>query len=804
MSALLQDLRYGVRMLTKNPGFTVVAVLTLALGIGANTAIFSVVNGVLLHPLPYPDSDRLVMLWETYVQKGWFQGSASLPNFTDWRERNQTFEEMAAFRTTGANLSGEDQPDRVTVADVTHRFFSILGVETALGRTFLPEEDQPGRAKVVVLSHGLWERRFGADPNTLGQKLMLNGEAATVVGVMPAAFDFPEDIDLWAPLALDSTQRGRRSQFLRVIARLKPALTLEQAQAQMDIIARQLGKEYPRTNRDWGINVLSLYDHTVGTMRPALLILLGAVGFVLLIACANVANLFLARATGREKEMAIRAALGAGRKRIIRQLLTESGVLAVLAGSLGVLLAFWGIDLLLALSPDNLPRMDEVGVDGRVLGFTLIVSLAAGVLFGLAPGLQASKTDLNVSLKEGGRTSDNSGGQHLRGLLMVSEVALGLVLLIGAGLLIKSFYRLQQVDPGFNPKNLLTLRFSLPRVNYPEEHQIVGFYRQLLERVETLSQVESTGAVHVVPLRGENQSIAIAEEGQPYLTSEGKFITGNYRRVSPNYHRTMEIPLIRGRLFTQQDNAHSSGVVIINETMARRYWPDDDPLGRRFRIATGDEILRTIVGVVGDVKHFGLNNETRPEMYVPHSQDSKYALSMALMVRTTRSPESVVAEVRHELQTLDSQLPIYNAESMEKIIFRSVGLHRFTMILVAVFAGAAFLLAAIGIYGVISYSVSQRSHEFGVRMALGAQRTDILKLMLKHGMRLALVGATVGLAGALALTRVMTSLLYEVSPADPTIFSLVASLIILVALLACYFPARRATKVDPMTALRYE
>ena len=813
METLLQDIRYGIRMLLKRPSFTLIAVIALALGIGANTAIFSVVNAVLLRPLPFPQAERLMNVWETNPQRGQKRAAVSYPDFADWRAQNHVFEYMSTYHDSDFILTGGSEPLRLSGAVVNADLFPLLGATPSLGRAFTTDEDKPGESgRVVVLSHGLWQRQFNADPHITGRAIALNGSSYTVVGVMPAGFQFPIEstpIELWTTVAGDAagsdpitSQRG--AHYMSVIARLKPGVTQAQAQADLDTIAARLAQQYPDTNAHRGTNVMSALESLVGDVRPALLILLGAVGCVLLIACANVANLLLARATTRHKEIAIRAALGASRLRVVRQLLTESVLLALAGGALGLLVALWGGDLLVALSGEDIPRAAQVGLDVRVLGFTLLVSFVTGVLFGLVPALHAARFDLTESLKEGGRSgTEGARRNHVRSALVVAEVAIALVLLVGAGLLMQSLRRLQHVNPGFDAHNVLTLNVTLPEVRYKTPQQ-VEFYRNLRERVAQLPGVTSASVVFPLPLSGDRIGISFETEGRPLPPSD--LPVTEFRTINPDYFHTLNIPLRKGRDFTARDDAHAPGVIIVNEAFAQKFFPNEDPIGRRIKpgISTDENepVMREIVGVVGNVRHRSLSTAAEPEAYVPHAQVPFG--SMTLVVKTAPDARSLVSAVRNEVRALDKDLPVYNVKTLEDYLAASVAQPRFNTLLLASFAGLALVLTAVGLYGVMSYAVVQRTHEMGIRIALGAQTGDVLKLVVGQGMLLALIGVGMGLLASLAATRVLASLLYEVSAADPLIYAGITLLITTVALLACYIPARRATKVDPMVALRYE
>ncbi|HKA17152.1 MAG TPA: ABC transporter permease [Blastocatellia bacterium] len=805
METLFQDLRYGFRMLYKNPGFTAVALLALALGIGANTAIFSVVNSVLLRPLSYSDPSRLVMIWENHQQRGGPEREwASPADFRDYQEQTNSFEHITAFLGWGPTLTGQGEPEDLLGAAVSHDTFAMLGIQPALGRTFSEEEDRPGAEKVVVLSNQLWNRRFASDPTIVGKNIALSDESYTVIGVMPRGFTFPilTNAELFrtvkpAIAGLQGCDRG--CVILRLIARLKSSVTIEGARAEMNAIAVQTAERYPESNKGVGTTLVPLQEQLVGDVRPAMLVLLGAVGLVLLIACANVANLLLARAATREKEVAIRAALGARRMRLIRQHLTESLTLALIGGMLGLILAFWLVHLLVTFAPKGTPRVAEIAIDPIVLAFTCGVALFTGVAFGLAPALLSSKTNLSNALKEGGRdTSASSRGVRIRSALVVFEVALALMLLIGAGLLIKSFVNLQHIDPGFNPRSALRVDVSLPRTRYPARNQPTAFYKQLIERIVALPGVQSVGGISRLPLSGGGTDTEFEIEGQPPSEPDRQPVAW-YSSVTPDYFRTMGIRLIQGREPLESDNADSPKVVVISETLARRYFPDEDPIGKRLVFGTDK---REIAGIVSDVNHFGLTQDARPTMYFPHAQSP--ARGMSLVVRTASNPLALVASIRNQVSALDQNLATSNVMTLEELVASSIAEPRFTLLLLGSFAAVALVLSGIGVYGVVSYSVSQRSHEIGVRMALGAQVSDVLKLVIAQGMTLVLGGVGVGLLAAFALSRVMSKLLYGVSPTDLTIFAATSLILTGVALGACSVPGRRATRVDPMESLRYE
>ncbi|HEY6186742.1 MAG TPA: ABC transporter permease [Pyrinomonadaceae bacterium] len=816
MGILLRDLRYGARMLAKSRAFTLVAVLALALGIGANTAIFSVINAVLLRELPYAQPERVVRVWGTNSQQSvprgqgdYYDFNISPNDFIDWRAQNHVFESIAVFSSLGSvTLTGRDEPVRLRCPVVSTEFFTVLGVRPALGRFFLQEEEQQGKHRVVVLSHATWQGRFNSDPNIVGQTLTLNGSSYTIVGVAPKEFEHPRpnpatEPEMWRPLALQLEAVERNNHWLHAIARLKPNVTTAQAQAEMNLINAQLEQQYPDSNAGRGIRLSSLHEAMVGNVRSALGVLLGAVGFVLLIACANVANLLLARASVRQREMAIRAALGASRWRVVRQLLTESLLLALMGGVVGLLLALWTTDLLLKLGANEIPRLSEIRLDGWMLGFTALVTFVTGIIFGLVPAITSSKTDLNVSLKEGGRSDISQGRQNFRRLLVVSEVALSLVLLVGAGLMMKSFWRLQHVELGFNPENLLTMNIALPQTRYPDKSQAALFQEQLLERINALPGVTSAASVSILPLSGGNSCDGVMIEGRP-PANPSDVPCVEVRDSSPDYFRTMGIPLIRGRGFDEHDRMDAPAVVVVNESFARRLFPGEDPIGKRIdHSAPGvTPVWREIVGVVGDIRHFGLDTEPRPEFYEPQMQAPGWGT--ALVVRSDSDPASLAAAIRGQLHAMDKDLPIYNLKSMRELVSESVAEPRFRTLLLATFAAVALLLSATGLYGVMNYWVTQRTREIGVRMALGAQGGDVLRMVVGQGMALAGAGVAVGLIASYGLTRVINSLLFGVTATDPLTFTVVPLLLCAVAFVASYIPARRATRVDPMVALRYE
>ena len=802
------DVRYAVRGFLKSPGFTAVAIIALALGIGANTAIFSVVNAVLLRQLPYRNPERLVVVWEHFREGPNAHNVTSPENFLDWQAQAQSFEGVAAFFDTPVNMTGAGEPLEVPAQAASSNLFTVLGADAFMGRTFLPEDGEPGHDPVVVVSYGFWQRQFGGARDVLGKTVALNGRQATVVGVMPADFKWfikensrgGKPAEMWIPTKFPVAP-GR---FLQAVARLKPGVTLAQAQAEMSTIAGRLEQMRPDRNAGSSVVLVPARTQLAGELKTPLMILFGAVAFVLLIACANVANLMLARAAARSKEIAIRAALGAGRWRVVRQLLTESLLLALAGGAAGGLLALWGVDALVALSPPNLISAGEVSVSLSVLAFTFGVSLVTGVVFGLLPALEAARFDANEALKETGRgTTGSPRARRARAALVVSEIALALVLLVGAGLMLRSFARLGAVDPGFDPQNLLTMRVQLPARKYREDAQVLAFFRQATERLAALPGVRSVSVVSYLPFyTGLGARTSFSIEGRPPAVP-GSEPSTDVRVADENYFRTLGIPLRAGRTFTPQEAVADRRTIIVNETLARKYFPGEDPLGKRITVPMSDKPEpHEIVGVVGDVKYDKLNGEPYPMVYWTHPQ-LPYEV-MSLVVRTQGDPLALAEPARRAIQSIDKDQPVADLRTMESWVGESVARTRFGTLLLTVFAALALTLAAVGIYGVMAYTVTQRTHEIGIRMALGALTSDVLRLVVWQGLALTLAGVCLGLAGAVALTRVMSGLLYGVTATDPVTFAAVALLLVGVALLACYIPARRATKVDPMVALRYE
>ena len=809
MGTIWQDVRFGVRVLWKTPGFTLVAIIALALGIGANTAIFSVVNAVLLRALPYRHAGRLVVVWEHKRGSEKEHNVVSPADFLDWRDQAQSFDDMAAFADVRVNLTGAGAPVEIPAQVSTGNLFALLGADAALGRAYTTADEAPGHDDVVVLSDELWRRQFGGDPGIVGKTLTMNGHAVTVLGVMPPGFKWfikenslgGKPAELWTPRQW--TDRRRVGRFLSVAARLKPGVTPAQAQAEMDTIAARFEQQYPDFSKNWGVRVVPLRTQLAGELRRPLLVLLGAVAFVLLIACANVANLMMARAAARSKEIAIRTALGAARARVVRQLLTESVLLALVGGVVGLLLALWGVDVLVALSPPNLISRAEVGLSLPVLAFTFGVSLVTGIVFGLLPALEAARSDPHEALKETGRSNTGSPrSRRLRGAFVVAEVALALVLLVGAGLMMKSFLRLQAVNPGFDPQNLLTMRVVLPRAKYPDDAKRVAFFRQAVERMRALPGVRSAAVVDYLPFAGLGSATGFTIEGRPAPPAGNDQVT-DVRMSDEHYFSAMNIPVVSGRTFTEQEAMENRHVVVINQALAHKYFPGTDPIGQRLVIDMKEKNEPDeVIGVVGDAKYMTLETEPRAMVYWPHPQLANSA--MTIVLRTAGDPLSLAPTAQQVIQAIDKDQPVADVRTAASWIDESVARTRFGTLLLNVFAAVALLLAAVGLYGVMAYNVTQRTHEIGIRMALGARPVDVFKLVVGQGMLLALVGVALGLGGAFALTRLLVSLLYEVSATDPVVFAGLALLLAGVAFVACYVPARRATKVDPMVALRYE
>jgi putative ABC transport system permease protein len=806
MENLLSDTRYAIRNLLRRPAFTLIAVVTLALGIGANTTIFSTINALLLKPLPFPQLDRVVAIWDKVPSRGVMHNEVTFANYLDWQSQTQSFEQLALDRWWSANLTGIDPPERIQGFLVTANFFDAVGIKPVMGRNFSAEENQPGKDAVAIITHSLWQRRFGGDPNILNRTITVNSIVRTVIGVMPERFNYPKGAEVYAPIPMTAElmkSRGNHSYY--VIGRLKPGASIQGAQSEIDNISARLEQQFPETNKGWGATVFPIVADTVSEYDTALWVMMGAVGFVLLIACANVANLMLARATGRQREIAVRTALGASRWRIVRQLLTESVIVALFGGALGVLIGFWGIDGLRAANPGDaakfIPGWYQIGINPRVLLFTLGLSVLSGLVFGLAPSLQMSKPNLNDSLKEGGRHT--SGSSHrLRSSLVVFEVALSLMLLVGAGLLTRSFLSLLKTDPGFNPDHLLTMNLVLPAAKYKDDPSRSAFYNDLIQRVKTEPGVVSAALVNYIPLGGSNSSDAYLIEGQPE-PQPGQENDGRYRVATPDYFHTMGISITRGRAFTDQDKAGAPPVVMINEAFVRKHWPNENPIGKRIRFygPLDRAPWMEVVGVIEDVKH-DLNLPVTPEYYLPHAQDPWN--SMVLVARTSVDPASLAGALRQQVWAIDKDQPVYDVKTMQEVRSGSVVLYSFSSVMLGIFAVVALVLAAIGIYGVMAFAVTQRTQEIGIRMALGARTADVLKLVVKHGMKLALLGIVIGLAGSWALTRFIAKLLVGVQPTDLLTFSVVSLCLLVAAFIACYLPARRATKVDPLVALRYE
>jgi predicted permease len=803
LEQLWQDVRLGLRMLVKSPAFTVVALLSLALGIGANTAIFSVVNQALLHPIPYPDPDRVLVVWTTIPSQGIHQFASSIPDFLDWRAQNRAFQQMAAVESGTANMTGIQRPERVQVFNASANIFSVFGMEPQFGRGFVLEDEQAGR-RVVVLDYGFWQRSFGGDRNVVGKTIALDGENHTIIGVLPKQFN-SLGRDLWKPLVYSPAvvnERGSHNEL--VVARLKPQISLREAQTGMDTIAQRLERAYPKTNTGFGVNLMPLSEVLVGDLRPDLLVLFAAVGLVLLIACANVASLFLARATGRHREVAVRIALGGRRSRIIRQLLTESLLLSCLAGCAGFLLAVWGADLLMKSLPESVrPSGIEIStLTWPVFAFTFSVSVLVGLLFGVAPAWQGSKFNLNRSLREGGRAGTTGATrQRLRNTLVVAEVALSLMLLVGAGLLVESFLRLEKSNSGFRTDGILTMQLSLPAASYATDEQKLVFFKRLLSKMHALPGLSQAALVSSLPLQGHSNHNSFKIEGRPEVKSLRDLPIADKRLATAEYFSLMGIPVLRGRAFTESDNETAPGVAIIDESVARQYWPHDDPVGKRIRYFAANLEMHdwlTVVGVVGSVKQNRIEEPPNGSVYVPLSQapDSEIALAV-------RGPVTA-GTLLDSIHALDRDLPVGKVRSMHDIVSEATALERLAAQLVGIFALVALALAVIGAYGVIAYSVAQRTQEFGIRVALGASRPDLGKLVLRQALVLTGAGIAIGLIAAINVTRLMSGMLFEVRPGDPLVFSAAALMLAVIAMLACYVPARRAARVDPMVALRYE
>jgi predicted permease len=815
MNGLLLDLRYALRQLRKSPGFTAVAVITLALGIGANTAIFSVVNGVLLRPLAFNDPGRLVRVWHVPPAKS-FPGmttfSVSAANYLDWERQNQVFAGMAIYSFHGFTFTGTDKPEQVDACSASSGFFSTLGVQPSLGRVFTPEEDHPGRSNVVVLSHRLWQEHFGSNPAIVDQNIQLDGQSYLVAGVMPASFQFPEFAQMWTPMAWTDKERAVRGEHHSVVvARLKPGIDLKQAQVEMNTISSRLEQQYPEDNKGWGAVVVPLHDDLVSDVRPALLVLLGAVAFVLLIASVNVANLALARTFSRQKEIAIRTALGATSARVLRQILTESVLLALAGGALGLTYAHAGVRLIMAFLADKLPHSIDVSLDAKVLAFTAAISVATGILAGVLPAVRLTRENVSQALKQGlGRTDAASSGRRTRSTLVVVEVALSLILLVGAGLMIRSFQTLQGVNPGFDSRNVLTMTAMVSRARFLQPAQQVSFFERVLQRVRALPGVESAGVIDDLPLDNQGSHQPVAIEGRPTLPmSEQPEV--DVRLTSPGYMSALHIPILRGRDFSATDLAGRPAVVVISESMARQFWPGEDALGKRLTLTFFPGAVREVVGIVGDVKLDGLD-QIRPSatLYFPLDQVSVpsnggwTSFPMTLVVRSASGSAGMVSAVSNVVHDVDREMPLRDILTMDDLVANSLSQQRFNMLLLGAFAGLALLLAAVGIYSVLSYSVKRRVREIGIRLALGARLSDVLRGVVIEGLKPTLLGVAVGTAGALALGRVLSSLIYQVKPTDPVTFLVVTALLAVIALLASIIPAYRATKVDPMVALRYE
>jgi putative ABC transport system permease protein len=800
---MIKDVRYALRTLLKRPGFLLVAVSTLALGIGATTAMFTVVNSVLLRPMQFPEPERLVILEGVNPRQGITRSNMSVPDIVDWQQQSKSFEQIAGFFSGGVFIATGDETERVRAAWVSPEFFPLFRIQPSSGRTIQVDDAREDHDPVAVISYALWQRRFGGAADVVNRQVILNGKPATIAGVMPAGFNYPDDTELWVPFPLNPAEEVRENRFVNVVGRLHSGASIAQAHAELDTINQRLEQNYAISNTGWGVRLTELRERLVGELRTSLFMLFGAVAFVLLIACANVANLLLARSAYRQKEIAVRTALGASRLRIVRQLLTESVLLSVVSAAIGLVLSVWLIKLLIAISPPNTPRFDEISVNWQVFAFVFGLTIVAGLLFGLVPALQTSRTNLNETLKESGRSGGPGGTRNRIGsLLIVSEVTLSFVLLAGAGLLIKSFMHLREINPGFQSQNLLTMRLSLPPGKYKQGEPRAQIYQQLVAQVKTVPGVQTAGAVLSLPLGGDTFNVGrgVLLEGKPERAEEQT--NAAYLTVTSDFFTTLQIPLKQGRTFTDYDNAQSAKVVIVNETMARQLWPGQSPIGKRFGIWRDEKFSRAVVGVVGDTKS-SLDEDAGPQMYVPYPQDANWG-SLSLVVRTNGEPAALAGAVREAVRSVDKGVATYNVKTMNDVVSTSAAPRRVPMLLLSSFAGVAALLAMIGIYGITSYYVTQRTHEIGVRIALGAQIADVLGLVLRRAMLLAVTGVALGLAGAIAVTRYLESLLLGVKPIDVITFAAVALGLVIVALIAALIPARRATRVDPLTALRYE
>jgi putative ABC transport system permease protein len=819
MGSLWQDLRYGARMLRRNPGFATVAILTLAIGIGANAMIFSVVNGVLLRPLSFPDSQRIVTIWESDANRNVVHGTASAPELLDWRDLNHSFQDLSGWRALYFTITGTGEPEQVWGSQVSGNFFRMLKVSPMLGRDFSAEDEQPGHEQVVILSYALWQRHYGSDRSIVGREITLDDTPYVVIGILPRGFTLygvSPEYEIWKPFAFNRAQLDRENHELVIFGRLREKVTLQQAQTEMETILAQLKRQYPAFDQKNGIRVVGFHDELVKPLRPGLLLLLAAVGCVLLIACANVANLLLARASVREREIAIRASLGAGRRRILTQMMTESLLLALIGAVAGIALAYFGLEILRSVMPaaghGQIPHIDWVSINGRVIGFAFLVALVTAVIFGLVPAIQVVRSELYESLKEGSRGSTGGRRSHLaRSVLIVSEVAFSLLLLVGAGLLVRSFALMMSEDLGFNPSNVMTMQVFLSEKHYATVPSIVNFDNAVIDRVAALPGVVSASAVDFLPLTGWTAftDFDIAGRASP---ASGEHFTAGYRVADWRYLRTMGIALKKGRDFASSDGPDSEGVVLINETLAQRYWPNEDPLGKQIKLffpatlrpwdAQTRQGWLTVVGIVGDVRDWSWAEPKVAQLYLPDTQNASRI--MRLVVRSSGDPAQLTGAVRHVVESIDPNQPLTEVNSMDQLLAIVLAERRLNMALLAFFAAIAAILATIGIYGVMSYVVTQRSHEIGIRMALGAESRDVLRMIVNEGMKLAILGLLLGLVGAIVATKYLESQLYGIKARDPLTFITVAAALALVALAACYFPARRATKVDPLTALRYE